>query len=602
MARLLRSWFTALRARGHDRDRAALARGPAPTTAARRYDWLTPATIVLVTGTYFAIQIVLVRKLPLVMDEFDGAYDVYRLRRQIPYLDYRPYKTVLGYYLELPPLLLTRDVWSGVIGTKLMLAGLAAIGMAAIALQALRVFPARAIVFALPLWAFMTNWVDRSSELRVDMLTSLAGMFSLVWLLRDRPASAGVAAGLSFLISQKGVYYLAAAFAALGVAWLVAAPRGPAFTRAVRFVVGCAAMVGPYMAVFSTIASWHATTSTTFSSHNAIVFTEMYPHIRKFWTQSLDRNPVYYALGVAGYAVLTARVAVHSWRREVRAGLDRDLVLLVYALVLGAGLVWHKQPWPYFFVLLVPTCLFLHAAVIEATWDALDRVVRPWFLRLPIVAGLLGGALYAGVYLPAQRIPVLLKLDNGYQRHMVRIASALLKPDDQYFAAVDFLYDREHTPGPLRRVSYGRRMQLAHTPRPEVRAIVDALRSRPPKIVIRNERYRGLPYPVRRFFDQNYFDFWGSIRLYAPRFEAGKKKIWIAFPGVYQLATDDGTSALVDSARYLPGKKLRLKRGTVTVHATSGGRLRLTTSKRIVASLDPRYRRPRGLFPAIYSR
>ena len=45
---------------------------------------------------YFAIQVVYISRLPLVMDEFDGANEAYQLLDLTPYKDYRPYKTVLG--------------------------------------------------------------------------------------------------------------------------------------------------------------------------------------------------------------------------------------------------------------------------------------------------------------------------------------------------------------------------------------------------------------------------------------------------------------------------------------------------------------------------
>ena len=56
----------------------------------------------------------------------------------------------------------------------------------------------------------MSTFLERAAELRVDMLTSLAGLVSFVLLLSRRYALAGLACGLSFLISQKGVYFFAA--------------------------------------------------------------------------------------------------------------------------------------------------------------------------------------------------------------------------------------------------------------------------------------------------------------------------------------------------------------------------------------------------------
>src|SRR5689334_1840339 len=60
---------------------------------------------------FFWLELLYINHLPLVMDEMQGASAVYQLRSGIPYVDFVPYKNVLGYYLQLPAMLLFKGLW-----------------------------------------------------------------------------------------------------------------------------------------------------------------------------------------------------------------------------------------------------------------------------------------------------------------------------------------------------------------------------------------------------------------------------------------------------------------------------------------------------------
>ena len=69
-----------------------------PATARQGRDLAPPVfggAIVTVMGVYLALQAVYILRLPLVMDEFQGAHTVFRLTARLPYRDFQPYKTVL---------------------------------------------------------------------------------------------------------------------------------------------------------------------------------------------------------------------------------------------------------------------------------------------------------------------------------------------------------------------------------------------------------------------------------------------------------------------------------------------------------------------------
>lgn len=124
----------------------------------------------LLVLAYCLIETVYVLRLPVVMDEFDGAYEAYRLRHELPYRDYLPYKTVLGYFIEAIPALLPVKVWPRIMAIKIALVLINTAMLAAAGRYLARFFDRTAVIAALVLLIVCSNFLERSAELRVDML------------------------------------------------------------------------------------------------------------------------------------------------------------------------------------------------------------------------------------------------------------------------------------------------------------------------------------------------------------------------------------------------------------------------------------------------
>lgn len=538
---------------------------------------------------YLAIQLAYLRCLPLVNDEFDGAYDVYRLRSEIPYRDFAPYKTVLGYYLQLPGLLLAKDVWSGIFAVKHGLATLNALLTVLAAWLCRPLFSRLALALALPCWLLMSNWLERSSDLRVDTLTAWPALFSVVALLRGRPALAGALAATSFLVSQKGIYFIAASGALLAMTVAVEPDRRAALRSALRFGVAAGLPIALYFGLFALVSSTERTTQVMFLAHREIALTQIYPNIRKFWRISLMQNPGLYALGALGLGALAARAR----RRDVRCA-----QLFAYTAALTALLIWHKQPWPYFFVLLAPTAFLACAAAFEVLGRAqvLDRplsAARYALLAVPLALA---------VVMPARRMPVILAESQAYQRHMVELTAALVADGSRYLAAVDLLYDRKQSPAGLRRLSISARKQLDTASPERLAAIQDELERKPPKVLVRNERFNGMPPRVRSYLWANYAHYWGNVELYAPRF-ASSRSLTLSFPGRYRVELDDEDGAFaIDGRAVKDGEVIALAAGRHALDTTAHGRLHWQPPETVVRRLDPRFKERGELIGNAYNR
>jgi hypothetical protein len=545
--------------------------------------------------SYLCLQFVYVFRLPLVMDEFDGAYDVYRLKTQLPYLNFKPYKTVLGYYVQLPPLLIARDVWNGLmmiksemvlINTAMMLLGAFWLG---------RFFRRSAVVLALLALAAMSTYLERSSALRVDMMTAWAGFISLLFLLSKKGKWSGFFAGISFLISQKGICYIAASNCALLIHFLWSRRQKETLYRLGLFNLSTLVPVALYFAFWGILGSFSMTGQATFLSHHDIIFEKIYDFRFRYWMQTLIRNPFFYIMAMFGLGFLFHRsIFRQSSSHESGHSPDQSRILLLYGIAIFVWGLWYRQPWPYFFVSLMPTFFVLVVAFFE---DYLPNATswRHFFSRPAIIMFIAFGLVY-----PLSRIIVVLGRDSGYQQHMVQLAGALIEDDEYYISGVDVLYDREEANARLRRLNRTRRQKLQLASPEYMQGIISELETSTPKFVLTNYRTARLPDLLKDYVERNYAPFWGSIYLYAPEIQANGSEVSIKFDGVYQIEVAEEEAITINGQEYKHNNSTFLKSGVYRYHSPRAFRLRLIPEN-ILQMADDKYKAERKFYPDVYA-
>jgi hypothetical protein len=553
---------------------------PAASDLARKADaqsvagsaaWAARGALALLCGAFFWLELDYCRQLPLVMDELQGASAVYRLRNLVPYVDFTPYKTVLGYYVQLPFMLLHRDLWSQMMAVKIGMAGITALVLFACGWALTRVIRADAVVLATAVLLAMSTFLERATELRVDMLTSLAGLVSFVLLLSRRYAWAGFACGLSFLISQKGVYFFAAGGFALFARGLLLARAQWRWRDAVLFCLVALAMIGVYLLAFGALGSFDAVAGLAIARPAQIALADDYKHLARFWLATLQRNPYFYSLAILGIG--------GALERARRSQSELDWMIFAYAGPILLMCVAHKQPWPYFFVLLLPTL-----------WVAIARTIeqlspRGWMFWTAY--------LLIGLFYPLYtRVPVVLARDSGHQRYTVELADRLLKNGDTYLAGIDMIYRHEQSPAELAWLDKPGLDAVKTLP---VTELIAKLRRTPPKLVIGNYRIDALPVAIRKAIRADYEHLWASVWLYAPTIR--DSHFDVAYTGDYRLGLE--YAIRIDDQVVLPGSAVHLKAGP-HVSNVVGYKLRLIPPKKILDNLDLRYRMPSDLFPSIY--
>lgn len=550
---------------------------------------------------YAALQVLYVTRQPLIMDEFAGAAEVYNLAHGIPYRDYVPYKTVLGYAIQSMAAAVADDAWTQLIAIKLQTVIVNAGMLAVVGIWLARLYGRRSALLALVVMSCSSLFLERSSELRVDMLTAWFGVLSLLALLDRKPAWAGVLLAVSFGVSQKAALYAVATEAAFAALFLGSpGTRRDMLRSFLQFNVAFAAGVASYIAIWSIPSSLQTVVGHVFGIMGDAAAIDVYAIRWRYWSQTLIRNPAVFLLTAIALwqlrrmwpLTLTLSPPLNGERRLASRETEQaplptgSALLLVFTIVVLAQAVWYPTPWPYFFVIIWPTLLVLHAAALE-TMLPLRRPAYAAFIMLAVLYPLL-------------RVPVVLARDNDYQRHTIELADALLEPGETYLAATPLLPHRRQA---VERLAWVDAIQIALLQKEAPatwNGIVAQLERNPPKLLISNYRIRGLPAPIRNWLDRHYAQLAASVHVYAPLMDAGQGLMPIAFSGRYrvELQQQNGT-ALVDGRPRQHGELFELTRGTHTVAAATGVRLRLLPHG-VEQHIDPELLREQLFFRNLY--
>ncbi len=509
---------------------------------------------------YLLIEIAYVLHRPLIEDEFHGAVAAWQVAHQMPYRDYQPYKTILGYAIQAPLVAIAPSTWTGMILVKLQAALLVTLTL----LYAVRVLPRhferKAILLALGVFLSTSTFLERSAELRVDMLTGICGFIALLLLLEQRHAAAGLLSGLSFLVSQKGAFYPVAGGVAI-VLWIIQSRDIRRGSRAAfAFAAGALAPLVAYFALFSLVAPLKTIFDTTFLSALRVAQDEL-PELKvslreRYWPQVISRDPGLWLGTVAGLAVLV---------RSLRTGARRDAIVLGFGAAILAAVILLKQPWPYSFVLILPT-LFVVSIV---TMEMLHRfLTRPDRRRLLPIAR----AVYIGVILLSLiRVPWSFYAANGAaQRRTLNALEMLLGRNDGYFAAIQLLYSRPEVTTALRVFDHRTPFALLAAPKSWHYAVAETLHQSNLKFLVRTYMVNRISPPLRIYLRDQYDHLWGHIYVYAPR-------VW---PGTFELKYDGHYRVYPDPLMPIPvfrlkelGLKIRpAKQGPLPTEVTVNGR------------------------------
>jgi len=544
----------------------------------RRFQLLLFALVAI----YVSIQAIYVVRLPLVMDEFAGAREACRLAHGVPYRDFLPYKTVIGYAIQAMPLILGDTSWERLMAIKTEIVLINAAMLALVGVWLSRRYRPPSVLFAMAILICSSTFLERSSELRVDLMTAWAAVLAFLALMDGKPAVAGAFAALSFGISQKAAFSIVASNAALLALSAHSGHRRTAMTSLLRFNAALVAGIVVYVAGWSALSGFDVVMNQVFGVARDVVSIAVYSIRWHYWRQVIVRNPAMFAIAAA---------ALWQFGRRIVSGQsgEREIVLGVYAASMLALAASYAQPWPYFFMILWPTLL-----VVMAAWmDSASAMPASRIRTAGVIALLIAGVIY-----PLIRIPVVMQRDNSYQRHTVELAEWLVQPGETYLAATPLLASREQALERLAWIDAAGIAQLRRESPAAIREIVASLEREPPRVVIGNYRIYGLPAPIRDWIMQRYLRLTASVFTYAPSIAAESSSVDLAYGGRYRVETES-IIATVDDQPLRHGGFVELSKGRHVVVSDTGVRLRLIPVG-VEKQIDVRFLAEQDLFPNVY--
>lgn len=588
---------------------------------------------------YFSIEIFLNFYTMLSADEFWFAHHTQQYLEYLPYRDFAPYKTVVGYYFLLPFMSLSKDIINTLVFTKHALAFVNCLIIMGASIWLSRYFSRGAILTSLFLFVTAEIVLTYSTNIRVDLFAYWFCLLGLLCLLDSRLAMTGLLFGLGFITSQKTLWCWLALNASLCIDWLCLNRNRNTLKSILHFNFMSATPLLLYIFFWAYFASPKIVIQSVFLEAVTMYQLEWYAAARAlFWHTILLFNPFFFLL-----LPLTILSLVVTYQDDKTYALR--LKLIVYSMFLLIFLIPYKQIFPYYLQIMYPALLTTYAAFF--TWfyglyQAQEIQLKSHFLVLLIVlcylallitliiqldlpyAYLIMGvipiafykivtnfhqsesqklwrilqliiALFMGVIYPIILFSIATTQLNGeYQRANLRAINNLLRDGSNYLAGVDLIYNKNQPIVGMRHLN-GPSLAFLTNPSPELqKAMLPALELDPHvsigqvlydlkktavKFYVNNYRIMNLPLSLKKYLSNQFEHYWGSIYLYAPEIAAGRHHVRLKFPGQYLIETTSSEPVIINGKAYHANSVLFLRFNHLMSQATQPFRLKLLPSE-----------------------
>lgn len=585
--------------------------------------------------TYVAFQFFFTYYATISVDEFWFTHWINRYRYGLPYRDFLPYKTTLGYYLLLPVLLYSKGWLDPLLNIKNALAIVNALLFFISALWLSKFFNKWAVLITTTLIITAEFVLSYSTNVRVDLLAYWFCLFSVLLLYEKRFLLPGILLGLAFLTSQKAIWYIAASNIALTFSWLMFFRNWSECKRIMLFNLSFLLTVLSYIIFWSILSSFHSVIHSMFYEAYIMYQLDWYEEARKlFWQITLFYNPLLFLLWPIAILILF-----------IRNDSDEEYKKRFFAIIYGAcillALIPYKQVFPYYMTATIPAFLLLYTAffswliTLSTIPDATLKTVREpsgkivgtiitilfayitcfayvaYLFKLPLayllilfipllllifvfkkteflLIKLIGLCmLFVGCIYPLTLFFLNLPLRNGeYQRANLAVARSLLS-DGDYLAGIELFYDKNqpieglrHLDGVAINYLYDTSDKfkpvmlesLYRSPNITLKNTIENLKKSKVKFYVDNYRIQALPPLLKVYLSENYEHYWGSIYTYAPLIKAGADSFILKFNGEYQVESKE--AVMLNGKQIHPFSLITLMAGKYRTHTNENYRLK----------------------------
>jgi hypothetical protein len=586
---------------------------------------------------YFGSEILFNHYTRLGVDEFWFGNNIFLYKDKLPYRDFPPYKSVLGYYLLLPAMLSNYGPILTLVFAKNAMAFLNAVVLFISSCWLTRYFSRSAVLLSLLLLIISETFISYSTNIRVDLPSYWFCFFAFLFMLEKRTILAGALLGLGFITSQKAIWYIVASNLALGVTWLIYSRQLKSLWHIMRLNLMMAFVICAYLLFWSSLADTYTVINNVFFDASAMYHLEWYDDARYlYWKTIISNNPLLFLL----WPLTLISLAVTY---QADAAYQRRLTIIVYSFTILLCLMPYKQVFPYYMQATYPIFFILYAAFFS--WlEGLMLSDRPVFFGRIIHWLLLVGYTLAAIcvylffrfppiYLLILAIPALLAyslkthamqralsnpeilkmmmltsgmvgiifqslvlaycilvLNGDYQKANLKMIDALLQDGSDYVAGTDYIYNKKQPIAGLRHLM-GPAIDYLYQPTPTLRAVmlaslyedptatkesvISQLKQSSVKFFVNSYRIVLLPPQIKNYLDSEYQHFSGSIYLYSPTIAKGQQTLTLKFSGHYRLEGATSSPIQLNHHAYQANEVVYLSKGKYVSQAQQGYRLRL---------------------------
>lgn len=570
------------------------------------------------------------------VDEFWFAHRIYHYKNALPYRDFQPYKTTLGYYFLLLPMLSGLGIIKTLVLTKHTIAFLNALILFLSSFWLTRFFSRSGILTGLVLIIFSEIFLFYSTQLRVDLFGYWFCFFSLLLLLEKRYFFAGLLIGLGFAATQKAVWYLFASNCALGACWLLRDNvRQIKLSKILVFNSGCFFIIILYLVCWSFVSDWETVFNNVFLDAYSMYQLDWYNAARSvFWKIIIENNPILFLLWPA--ALFSVLITYNNDKEY-----SSRLFIVIYSLAILACLVPFKQVFPYYMQVTFPILFLLYAAC--ANWfinsfssnQVLRAVVPSSCVMIMLIAYIaiivfcvikfdlplaylsvcllpifIFSLLYARTPLRLEFLKVsvliilfvnftyvlsllptrIFYLSGDYQKANLQTMNELLQDDSDYIAGIDLIYNKsqqiaglKHLMGPAiaylaapnEKLKSVMLASLDEDPHATIASVITDLKKSSVKFYVNNYRMMALPAPIKDYLQSEYQHWRGSIYLYSPSILKGNHALQLKFDGHYFIESKKGKTVTLNKRIYLTNTIIKLNKGVIHSYADENFRLSL---------------------------
>jgi len=545
----------------------------------------TNLSIIFLCLSYLLFEFLFIPHWTLTADEFVFAKHISEYTIGIPYLDFEPYKSVLGHYLLSLPLFFTQGLFEPIFRMKEEIAIINTACIAITCFWSMRLFDKRAVL--LTLFALLANhyFIIYSTDLRVDLLATWACLFSALAALQMRWRLSGLLFSIGFLVSQKALWYFAAINGSLVFCYALFRTSSYSLRSIFQFNIAAIIPVVIYLMIWSFIASPTIVLHNFFYDAYVQAGIDFYlPIYWGCWATVLSHGPFLFLLWpVATYL----SIANQSFADALS---QRRLFIVCVATIALILFIRYKQPFPYNFVFVFPAFFLLYAE-----FFTLFTPRRSVFFFLFIVAG---------IFFPFyQSLKGAVSFNGHYQQTITSLAATLLKDEGDYVGGIPFLFTKDQPIEGMKNL-IGPQIEYIETPSEKMgqlllpslylaptspEKIIDDFERGSVKLLISNYRLFSLPPKVITYFKDHYQHYYGGIYLYAPVIHANQLSFYLKFGGKYRIESKSTSRLTIDGKRYHAGQLIELKKGDHLCYAKKD--FRLTMVPDITMKLNPAYQK-----------